>query len=68
MQKDEARREQMFKMINMWQQSGLTQKAYCKKHGIAYHVFHWYKRFRDRQAASKNQGFIALKIQPSDAA
>ncbi|WP_442345985.1 IS66 family insertion sequence element accessory protein TnpA, partial [Foetidibacter luteolus] len=34
----------MFSMIGDWQQSGLSQKAFCAQHGIRYHVFHyWYK-------------------------
>lgn len=66
MQKDINVQEQMFSMIRGWQQSGLTQKAYCEKHSIGYHVFHyWYKCFRDAQSAAKEQGFIAFKIQPS---
>jgi hypothetical protein len=66
MQKDVQVREQMFSMIRNWQQSGLTQKAYCEQHKITYHVFHyWYKCFRDLQLPAKEEGFIPLKIQPS---
>ncbi len=64
MQKDEATREQMFKMITSWQQSGLTQKAFCEQNAIRYHVFHyWYKCFRNGQTPAKDEGFIPLKIQ-----
>lgn len=67
MQKDVNVREQMFSMISLWQQSGLTQKAYCKEHGIRYHVFHyWYKCFRDLQSPPEDEGFIPLKIQASN--
>jgi hypothetical protein len=67
MQKDIAIREQMFSMITGWQQSGLSQKAYCEQHGIRYHVFHyWYKCFRNLQSPSKDEGFIPIKIQPSN--
>ncbi len=66
MRKEVQVREQMFSMIRNWQQSGLTQKAYCEQHKIAYHVFHyWYKCFRDLQLPTKDEGFIPLKIQPS---
>ena len=66
MQKDEATREQMFKMISTWQQSGLTQKAFCEQNAIRYHVFHyWYKCFRNMQIPTKDEGFIPLSIQPS---
>ncbi len=66
MQRDVQVREQMFSMIRNWQQSSLTQKAYCEEHAIIYHVFHyWYKCFRDLQALAKEEGFIPLKIQPA---
>ncbi len=67
MQKDDNVREQMFSMITCWQQSGLSQKAYCQQNGIRYHVFHyWYKCFRDRQSPSKGEGFMPIKIQSSN--
>jgi len=67
MQKDVQVREQMFSMISLWQQSGITQKSFCEQHNIRYHVFHyWYKCFRDLQSPTKDEGFIPLKIQPSN--
>lgn len=67
MQKDDNVREQMFSMIICWQQSGLSQKAYCQQNGIRYHVFHyWYKCFRDRQSPSRDEGFMPIKIQSSN--
>lgn len=63
MERDLGGREQMFSMIGLWQQSGLTQKAFCAQHDIVYHVFHyWYKRFRLYHAPSKPEGFISIKI------
>ena len=67
MQKDDNVREQMFSMITCWQQSGLSQKAYCQQNGIRYHEFHyWYKCFRDRQSPSRDEGFMPIKIQSSN--
>lgn len=67
MQKDVKVSERMFAMISLWQQSGLSQKAYCKQHNIRYHVFHyWYRSFRNLQLQSEDEGFIPLKIQPSN--
>lgn len=67
MQSDVQVKEQMFTMIRNWQQSGLSQKAYCEQHNIRYHVFHyWYKCFRDLHSAAKDEGFIPIKIQPSN--
>ena len=66
MQRDENIREQMFSMIRDWQQSNLSQKAYCEQQGIGYHVFHyWYKCFRDMQRSLKDEGFISLQVHPS---
>ena len=66
MRSNEQVKQQMFSMINEWQQSSLTQKAWCEQHAMRYHVFHyWYKRYRDAQAVDKEPGFIPLKIKPS---
>jgi hypothetical protein len=66
MRYDEQIEQQMFSMINEWQQSSLTQKAFCEQHTIRYHVFHyWYKRYRDGRATDKEPGFISLEIKPS---
>ena len=61
--------EWMFSKLKDWQQSGLTQKAWCEEHQIKYHVFHyWYKRYRSSDPSpatpTPNQ-FIALQIQPA---
>ena len=66
MRSNEQVKQQMFSMINEWQQSSLTQKAWCEQHAMRYHVFHyWYKRYRDAQAVDKEPGFIPLQIKPS---
>jgi hypothetical protein len=62
MQSKEAVRQQMFDFIDQWQQSGLTQKAFCQKVNLSYHIFHyWYKRYRiaDSKPASS---FIKLAV------
>lgn len=67
MQYDKNTRKQMFAMIGLWKQSGLSQKAYCEQNQIRYYVFHyWYKRYRDEQLSSKVVGpsFVPLKINP----
>src|SRR4249919_1323075 len=66
MQSKEEARQQMFAMIMQWQQSGLSQKAWCRQSGIAYHVFHyWYKRYRDTNNTSRMSSFTELKVQPA---
>ena len=53
----------MFDKILEWQQSGLTQKAFCEHHNIAYHVFHhYYRRFRMRESDDKPASFIKLQL------
>src|SRR4051812_39300409 len=69
MQYENQTQQQMFSMIACWQQSGLTQKAYCEQHSILYHVFHyWYKKYRDAQPSDKQADFIALHLQQPSAA
>ena len=58
-------RQEMFKLIEQWQQSRLTQKAYCGQQSIKYHVFHyWYKRYRQEQCGvdNNNSSFVKLQI------
>ena len=59
----------MFELIKEWQQSGLTQAAWCKSQQVAYHRFHyWYKRFREQTCISETptsqSPFISLEVQP----
>lgn len=57
-------REQMFMLIEQWQQSGLTQKAFCGQQSLRYYVFHyWYKRYREQHDVTENgSSFVKLKI------
>ena len=58
--------QKMFGSITGWQQSGLSQKAWCAKHNITYCVFHyWYKKFRNHQSkntVSPATGFVQLVV------
>ena len=66
MTKNESVREQMFSMIQSWQQSGQSQKAWCQHKEVAYHIFHyWYREYR--KAATNVEGgndFITLSVKP----
>jgi|SRR5665213_3478429 len=71
MPKQSEVREQMFSLISQWQQSGLSQKAYCQQQSIKYHVFHyWYKCYRQQQpgADSSASAFVKLQITKAVAA
>ncbi|MGK2862892.1 MAG: IS66 family insertion sequence element accessory protein TnpA [Chitinophagaceae bacterium] len=66
MRKSAEVREKMFKQIEEWQQSGLTQKAFCGQHSLEYHTFYyWYKCYRRRQAGANENiaSFVKLKIE-----
>jgi hypothetical protein len=66
MQSKEEVRRHMFTMIEQWQQSGLSQKAWCRQSGMAYHVFHyWYKRYRNTKSTLQTSSFTELKVQPA---
>ena len=57
-------REQMFKLIEQWQQSGLTQNVFCEQQSIKYHVFHyWYKRYRQQHASPQSNAASFVKLQ-----
>jgi transposase-like protein len=61
-------RRQMFEMIEDWQESGLTKKAYCQQQSIKHHSFYyWYKCYRTEHGNADNDsgGFAKLKIDKS---
>ncbi len=62
-------RTTMFSLIVKWQQSGLSQKVFCKQHQIVPHVFYyWYKCYRTQNnviAVQPVKGFIELHSQES---
>ena len=63
-------RRQMFDMIEQWQQSGLTKKAYCGQQSIKHHTFYyWYKRYRQQHIDidNKSSSFVKLQIEKSPA-
>lgn len=61
--------QQMFSYIDQWQQSNLSQKAFCHQVNLPYHIFHyWYRRYRNT-AIGLASTFIKLDVtSPSVAA
>ncbi len=59
--------KKMFDGVIRWQQSGLSQKAWCEQNNFSYSSFHyWYRRFRNQQAdirQTSSDGFVQLMIQ-----
>lgn len=61
MQDKKKHRFQKLQMTHQWQQSGLSQKAFCQANAIAYHVFHyWYGVYRSDKKISHT--FVPLQI------
>jgi hypothetical protein len=60
---NESVEAEMYSRIRSWQQSGLSQKAWCEQHQIKYHVFHyWYKRYRQQPSPAIQNPFIPLQL------
>jgi ABC-type Zn uptake system ZnuABC Zn-binding protein ZnuA len=60
--------QQMFNYIDQWQQSDLTQKAFCQKAKLSYHIFHyWYKRYRNKSSEPAS-AFIKLDVSSTSVA
>ena len=56
------RREQMFEHIKAWKESSFSQRAFCEKFEIPYHVFtYWCKTFRTKKDIA-NARFIKLQV------
>jgi len=54
--------QQMFGYIEQWQQSGQSQKAFCRQVNLSYHIFHyWYKRYRMTESKPASS-FIKLGV------
>jgi hypothetical protein len=67
MQNSHPDKNQMFALIKRWEESDLTQKAYCEQTDIRYHVFHyWYRQYKDRNVlnTSTPPSFVSLKVDP----
>lgn len=51
-------REEMFPVVESWQESGLSKTVFCKERGIIKSVFfYWCKRYQEE---NDQGGFIAL--------
>jgi len=51
-------REEMFPIVESWQQSGLSKKTFCEEQGIVKSVFfYWCKKYREE---NEQGGFVPL--------
>ena len=53
-------REEMFPVVEAWQDSGLSKKAFCEERGIIKSLFfYWCKKYREE---NKHGGFVPLTV------
>jgi hypothetical protein len=55
---------EMFPMVELWQGSGLSKKAFCERQGMEKSVFiYWWKKYRE---SNEPGGFIPLTVGSSN--
>jgi hypothetical protein len=65
MSANQTTRAQMYALIEEWQQSGTSQKAFCSEHSITVLKFqYWHKRYKaEKLPAQSNQpSFIKMSL------
>lgn len=57
-------REEMFGIIEQWEQSSLSQRAFCEQRSLKFHTFYyWYKCHKQQGNTDNNQStFLELQI------
>lgn len=60
----QERREKMLQLVEQWQQSGQSQKAFAQAHGIKLFTFrYWVQKHREQPATAG--AFVQLGTQPT---
>lgn len=57
--------EDMFPLVERWQSSGQTQRAFCGAHGISVSVLsYWLRRYRDHHTGLSDEpgGFVPVHV------
>lgn len=61
MKTQESLQEKMFSLINRWQSSGLSRKAFCERENISYQrLGYWHKKYQ--QSAEQSNGFMDVEV------
>lgn len=60
----------MFPLIQKWEGSGVSQKAFCNTHQVKPHVFwYWLRRYREQQGQmvgpQPSPGFVSIQMDHS---
>jgi transposase-like protein len=62
--------EEMYPVIENWQESHMTKTQFCREKGIAYHVFkYWLDKYQRGQATKspqKEKTFLPVKVSPPE--
>ena len=62
-QQRRTRREEMFALIEIWKESGLSKTEFCTEQNISQPVFYyWMRRYKERKTPSMD-GFIPVCVQ-----
>lgn len=69
MSRQNSSKEKMFSLIRKWQASDQSQKAFCKRQGIAYATFHYYYKFfkKEKSVSFPSSKFIPLQVTQAEA-
>ena len=61
-------KEEMYLAIEIWQESDMSQNAWCKQNNISSNTFkYWLKRYRDDKApANPAKTFLPVELTTSD--
>ena len=63
------RSTEMFPLIQEWEGSSLSQKAFCTLHEIKPHIFwYWLRQYRESKQPSKKEvtSFIPIEVEEPD--
>ena len=60
------KRDDMFRIITAWQNSGMTQKAFCREQGLKPSLFYyWLRKYRKTDPADTHpESFIPIELSP----
>jgi hypothetical protein len=57
------RTSEMFALIELWEQSGLSGKSFCKEQNISCHTFYyWLNKFKQKDKDFQSPGFVPINV------
>ncbi len=55
-------RRQMFEAIELWKQSGLSQKAFCEQQSLKFHTFYYWYKLHKQENNNSQSAFLKFQI------